>query len=155
MKKLVALALAGAVMSTAAFAGTDTEDFTITVNVLEKCEIKSVDDVTINDYDPISGNSQTGSSNVKFRCVKGSTWELSVPNTASLNHQDPNIGDTLTVNIEFDNQTSSDATSSKVDGTDSAGINGENIEPMTITVPGGQDVHHGTYTGTVTVTLSW
>ena len=146
MKKLVIAGLTAAVIPFAAMAagnGSVSDDFTITATVAPYCEITNgAQDVSVN-YNPYDSNDVTASATTKFNCVKGTSYNISV--TAPTALQGQNTGDSLNISVS--------PTSNS--GADNNGMAGEESFAMTITIPAGQDVSVDTYTGTVTVDISY
>lgn len=143
MKKLVIAGLTAAVIPFAAMAGTASDDFQITATVSPYCEITNgAEDIAVN-YNPYNEEAVTASATTEFNCVKGTSYTISVDAPSALTSDDTT--DTLAINVS--------PTSGS--GTDSNGMAGEESFAMTVTIPAGQDVSVGTYTGTVTVEINY
>ncbi len=156
MKKLAALALSGAVISTAAFAGTESDDFTITANVAEKCVINNAAaDIVIN-YDPFDTTDATDSTSITFNCVKGTSGNISWSSANGGKLKDPaNATDELSYDLDVD--LNGNVINSGDPFTDNNGIGTGNEETLTfdVTVQAQQNVAVGTYTDTISVNITY
>ncbi|ACO04461.1 MAG TPA: hypothetical protein DEP48_07310 [Persephonella sp.] len=151
MKKLVALALAGAVTSTAAFALSD--DFKITATVAEKCVINTnAADISVN-YDPFITSDYTDSTNIVFNCVKGTSGTISWTASGVLSSTDPAISDTLSYSLSATLNGSSINSGDAFTDSNGIGSGNEEILSFDITIPAQQNVNVGTYEDTVTVNI--
>ncbi|WP_457619336.1 spore coat protein U domain-containing protein [Lutibacter sp.] len=159
MKKLAALALSGAVISTAAFAANPPDGtITITATVVEACEWDQQTDTIQFDIDLI-GTSYSGNTTgqLTFNCVKGT--DGSITWTSANNGQLSNGSDTIDYNLTV-NLSGSDPASNISSGhnfTDNDGSAG--LETLTFTVTPdvvqakNDNVPAGQYTDTITVSI--
>lgn len=143
MKKLVVAGLTAAVIPFAAMAGTDSDSFTITATVSPYCEVTSpAGDISVS-YNPYDDTDVTTTATTGFNCVEGTSYSITVTAPSALTSTDTT--DTLSINVS--------PTSGS--GTDSNGMEGAESFTMNITIPAGQDVAVGTYSGTVTVDINY
>ncbi|MBK3332087.1 hypothetical protein GWK41_03265 [Persephonella atlantica] len=94
MKKLLAASILAAAPF-AAFAGTATGNFDITVNVLDSCTISDPSNITI-DYDYYNPTTTSGSTSATISCIANSTYTLKVDGTDI-------AGTSQTLNIDLQN----------------------------------------------------
>ena len=141
MKKLLVAAVIAAAPF-AAMAGTASDDFTITATVDPYCEIENgATDISVG-YNPFDASDVTASATTEFNCVKNTNYTISVTAPSALTGPG---SETLNFSVSPTSAT----------GADSDGLAGVESFTMNITIPAGQDVAVGTYTGTVTVDISY
>ncbi|SNZ07924.1 Spore Coat Protein U domain-containing protein [Persephonella hydrogeniphila] len=142
MRKLLAAAVIAAAPF-AAFAGTASDDFTITATVDPYCEIENgASDISVS-YNPFDTSDVTASTTTEFNCVKNTGYTISVNAPSALTGS--TYGESLNVSVS--------PTSGS--GTDTDGLGGTEQFTMNITIPAGQDVATDTYSGTVTVDINY
>lgn len=160
-RKIIASILGvGVAWSVAVAEGTATDDYTVTATVQPYCEILSLSDVTL-DYNPYDPPVTSDISNFSFRCVKGTNFEISATSTnggylVKTDNPDEKIAYSLGVLVQY---SSASAYSPNV-FTIPLSATAETKEPPTLAlrftnIPFGQNVSIGTYTDTVTLTITY
>lgn len=167
---LIAAGLALAGIGVQAQAGTDSATFQVTATVIDSCKVVSASDIGFGNYDPAAANNATpadASGTVQVRCTKNTaaavTLDQGTNAAAGSTCAAPSrqMADAGTDRLGY--QIYKDAARTQVWGCDttndaaftSAGI----ASPVSLTtygrIPAGQDVPAGSYTDTVSVTVTF
>ncbi|MDQ7055732.1 MAG: hypothetical protein Q9M89_04305 [Persephonella sp.] len=142
MKKLVVASILAAAPF-AAFAGTASDDFTVTATVDPYCEIVSgASDVSVS-YNPFDSSDVSETTTTEFNCVMGTNYTINVVTDGSLE------GSGTSATLTFT------ATPSATSGTDTDGLTGTEAVDIAITIPAGQNVPVDVYSDTVTVEIGY
>ncbi|WP_297455547.1 spore coat protein U domain-containing protein [Persephonella sp.] len=160
-RKIVASILGvGVAWSVAVAEGTATDNYTVTATVQPYCEILSLSDVTL-EYNPYKPPVTSKSAAFSFKCVKGTNFTISATSAngrylVKADDPDEKIAYSLGVLIQY---SSSSAYSPDV-FTTPLSATAETKEPPVAAlrftnISSGQNVSIGTYTDTVTLTITY
>ncbi len=159
MKKIIILAitvLAFAVAGKEVMAATATGTLDVTASVANSCTVNSTANVAFGVYDPTSTTDNTaGGGNFVFRCVKNTPFSLHIARTNTMNDGGPN---NLTYDLYSDvGRTTAWATAAAADpaGESPAASNAAKTRNIYGKIPALQDVPAGSYSETVTVTVTY
>ena len=149
MKKLVIAGLTAAVIPFAAMAGTVTDDFNISVTVVEYCQMGTeANDISFS-YNPLTNEYEgTTSTSTDIQCVNGTTYTVDVPSTVNLTDAD---GRTITAKITTTINDEQNEDGQFV----STGNSTINYEVAIDTTAENQYMANSEYTGTVNVTITY
>jgi spore coat protein U-like protein len=70
--------------SSAAIAGTATNNLTVSANVSAGCQISSIGNISFGNYDPLSVSPNDAAGNIVFRCVKGTSYKTYISGTRAM-----------------------------------------------------------------------
>ncbi len=156
MKKyvLAVMVVALFVMTGAAFAGTATDNITVSATVIDTCRITTTaNDISFGDYDPTDTSDNTaGSSSIEFRCTKNLTYYPYITGSRTMTDGTNN----LTYELYSDVGSSIPWATSKATATAivSPG-NAKRTIPINGKITAEQDVPAGYYSEDVVVTIEY
>lgn len=163
-------ALPLAVAAIPAHAGTATGTFNVTTTVVAACNVNSASNLVFPNYDPTSATATSGTSTIKVQCTKNSSYVIALNYGANggtvTNRIMKDTGtDTLNYNLYTDNahanvwKDSSTCNNPATPGTncDGGSGSGNTAESYTVygQIPSGQNVPAGSYSDTITVTVTF
>ncbi|WP_029522704.1 spore coat protein U domain-containing protein [Persephonella sp. KM09-Lau-8] len=160
-RKIIASILGvGVVWSGSVAEGTATDSYTVEATVSPYCEILSLSDVSIS-YNPYRPSVTSEPASFSFKCVKGTNFQISATSAnggylVKTDDPDEKIAYSLGAYVQY---ASSTAFSSDI-FTTSLSATAETKEPPVAAlrftnIPSGQNVSVGTYTDTVTLTITY
>jgi len=134
-----------------ALAATKTNNLVVTASVEAACTITSVGDINFGAYDPTSSSPLDADGNMKFRCVKGTTYKTYIVGTRSMT----NGTDTLSFALYTDSNRTTVFPSDNSGSGAQASSNQEITVPIYGRVAAQQDVSVGNYSRTLTATVEY
>jgi len=160
-----AAALPLAIAAIPAHAGTATGTFDVTTTVVNSCVINSAGNLVFPNYDVNAGAATTGTSTINVNCTKGDAYTiaLSYGGTGTVaNRIMVSGGNNLNYNLYTDSGwtkvwNSTCTVGNNCDGGTGAGPGGGNQQTYTVygQIPAGQNVPAGSYTDTITLTVTF
>lgn len=137
--------------SQGSMAATKTADLVVTATVQAACTITSIGDINFGAYDPTSSTPLDADGNMKFRCVKGTTYKTYITGTRSMTNG--------TDNLNFSLYTDASRTTEFPSDNSGSGTQASNNQEITVPIYGRvaalQDVSTGNYSRTLTATVEY
>ncbi len=134
-----------------ALAATKTNDLNVTASVAPSCRIMSVADIGFGAYDPTDPADLDAAGDMKFRCVKNTTYWTYIVGTRQMTDGT----DLLNFQLYTDSGRLTAYPSTKEGGGTSAPSNAEITTDIYGRIPNQQDVEVGSYTVTLTATVEY
>jgi spore coat protein U-like protein len=162
-----AAALPLAMTAIPAHAGTATGTFTVTATVVNSCVLNSAGNLGFGNYDPTSATNTTGSSSISVNCTKGDAYTIALNygangGSATNRIMSDGAGDSLNYNLYTDSGytlvwNSTCGAGTNCDGGTGAGPGAGNAQTYTVygQIPAGQNVPAGSYSDTITLTVTF
>jgi spore coat protein U-like protein len=148
------LTCAALLSANSAFAQSAAGTFTVSATVVKACRV-SAGNATLPDYDSTAGTTSEGTTTVDVTCTNGTPYSVTLASTGNLwqLHSGTN---TLTYEIFSDSSHAAASAwneSAAVSGTGAG--HGANHHTAYIRIPANQDAPEGTYSDTVTMTVTY
>jgi spore coat protein U-like protein len=155
MTRILKLLACGAILAaSSAFAQSATSAFTVTATVARTCTV-SANNVTLPPYDSTGGTTSEGTTTVNVACTRRTPYSVTLASTGNLWQLSPPSG-----SDRLDYQIFSEASHTTrwneitaVSGTGAGHVPNQHVAYFR--VPASQDAGEGTYTDTVTMTVSY
>ena len=152
--------IASLISSSSIFAATETSTFNVTTTVSNACQNLSADNISFGTYDPLSGTDSTSTGNISVQCTKDATYSIALSTGASASYTNRTMSngtDTINYNLYTDSGHATvwgDGTSSTstVSGTATGGTDTSTVYAK---ATAGQTVGAGSYSDTITVTVTY
>jgi spore coat protein U domain-containing protein, fimbrial subunit CupE1/2/3/6 len=153
----LSVALAAALLSTAARAATATNTFAVTAQVAAKCTV-STSDIAFGSYDPTAGVDLDAQGSLTVTCTKGTSFTVGLDNGTSAisgTRQMSGAGDVLGYELYSDSTRTTVWTNAAMPASQDAAGKAGNLLYVYARIPAGQYPTAGSYSDTVTVTVNY
>ena len=142
------------------FAATTTSNFNVTATVSNACQNLSANNISFGTYDPLSGSDSTSTGSISVQCTKDAAYALSLSTGSSSSYTNRTMSngtDTINYNLYNDSGHTTvwgDGTNSTstVSGTATGGTDSSTVYAK---ATAGQSVSAGSYSDTITVTITY
>ena len=149
-----------------AYAGTATTTFQVTATVVNSCKINSAGNLGFGNYDPTNATNVTGNSTISVNCTKGDVYTIALDYGANGGSAANRIMASGANNLNYNLYTdvgltkvwnNSCGVGNNCDGGTGAGPGGGNAQTYTVygQIVAGQNVPAGSYTDTITLTVTF
>ena len=133
---------------------TETSNLVISATVSASCRITSVTDINFGAYDPTDPTDLDGAGDIRFRCVKGTSYDTYITGTREMNSV--TSGDNLAFELYSDSGRTTVFPSANPSNPDTSANNGVVTTDVYGRVTALQDVGFGDdYTVTLTATIEY
>lgn len=149
------LALPLAVGASQSLAAVDTEPFQVTANVVSSCSIAAIADLAFGAYDPASVTPDLAQTTANVTCTLATTYELTIDDGLNTGRRMKDAG-TNYLDYEVYSDVNITPWPSSAPGVAGVGL-GLTAVPHIIygSIAAGQNVPTGSYTDTLTMTVTW
>ena len=153
-KILSVLSIVGmAVTASPASAAAVTGNFTVSAQVAKVCKVTNPANIDLGAYDPLGTGTITGNTQIQVQCVKGTSYDISLTSANSWKMKGGSGTDLIAYTIkQHDNTTDWTTSALAVSAVPNSAVKSYQANASAAQ---GQDVPTGSYTDTVTVTVTY